>query len=107
MSSNVTHYVAPIKTDVVVDAVRLSEKKSNLWLDAWRDLRHRPLFWISIVLCVFVVIVSLWPSLFTSVPPQGQGACFLNQSNGGPTHSVTAYDYLGREIRLGLRFNFL
>ena len=28
------------------------------------------------------------------------------QSNGGPTHSVTQYDLLGREIRLGVRFNF-
>jgi outer membrane receptor protein involved in Fe transport len=28
------------------------------------------------------------------------------QSNGGPTHSVTQYDLLGREIRLGVRFNY-
>ena len=28
------------------------------------------------------------------------------QNNGGPTHSVAQYDYLGREIRLGVRFNF-
>jgi outer membrane receptor protein involved in Fe transport len=29
------------------------------------------------------------------------------QSNGGPIHSVTQYDLLGREVRLGIRFNFL
>jgi outer membrane receptor protein involved in Fe transport len=28
------------------------------------------------------------------------------QSNGGPIHSVTQYDLLGREIRAGIRFNF-
>jgi outer membrane receptor protein involved in Fe transport len=28
------------------------------------------------------------------------------QSNGGPLHSVTAYDLLGREVRGGVRFNF-
>jgi outer membrane receptor protein involved in Fe transport len=28
------------------------------------------------------------------------------QSNGGPTHSVTQYDLLGREVRAGVRFNF-
>ncbi|HKQ09914.1 MAG TPA: TonB-dependent receptor [Rhizomicrobium sp.] len=28
------------------------------------------------------------------------------QSNGGPIHSVTRYDYLGREVRLGVRVNF-
>jgi oligopeptide transport system permease protein len=26
--------------------VRVDEKPSNLWLDAWRDLRRRPVFWI-------------------------------------------------------------
>jgi outer membrane receptor protein involved in Fe transport len=28
------------------------------------------------------------------------------QSNGGPIHSVTQYDLLGREIRLGVRVNY-
>jgi iron complex outermembrane recepter protein len=28
------------------------------------------------------------------------------QSNGGPLHSVTAYDLLGREVRAGVRFTF-
>ncbi len=41
------------------------------------------------------------------IPPQMKpGTQDGVQSNGGPTHSVTAYDLLGREIRLGLRFNF-
>lgn len=93
MSSNPTnagsagtgHYVAPVKAEqVVVDAVRLDEKKSNLWLDAWRDLRRRPLFWISVVMCAVIVVVALWPSLFTSVPPAGTGACDLAKSNAGP-----------------------
>jgi hypothetical protein len=42
------HYVAPATSaTLVVDAVRVDEKPSNLWLDAWRDLRRRPVFWIS------------------------------------------------------------
>ena len=28
------------------------------------------------------------------------------QSNGGPIHSVTQYDLLGREVRAGVRVNF-
>jgi iron complex outermembrane receptor protein len=28
------------------------------------------------------------------------------QSNGGPIHSVTNYDLLGREVRAGIRFNY-
>jgi len=38
------------------------------------------------------------------IPPQMKpGTQDGIQSNGGPTHSVTAYDLLGREIRLGVR----
>jgi oligopeptide transport system permease protein len=87
-------YVAPIEDDALgaVDAVRISEKKSNLWLDAWRDLRRRPMFWISSVLILFIVFVALFPGVFTQVPPNDQ--CFLSadpahsnpyaSSNGGP-----------------------
>jgi iron complex outermembrane receptor protein len=40
------------------------------------------------------------------IPPQMKpGTSDGIQSNGGPTHSVTAYDLLGREIRLGVRVN--
>jgi oligopeptide transport system permease protein len=83
MSSN-THYVAPVTdTSVVVDAVKIHDKKSNLWLDAWRDLRRRPLFWLSLGVCALVLLVSVWPSLFASFPPAGPNACFLAKSNAG------------------------
>ena len=39
--TGVNHYVAPATTTtLVVDAVRVDEKPSNLWSDAWRDLRR-------------------------------------------------------------------
>lgn len=99
MSSNSTHYVAPTRTEtVVVDQLRLSEKKSNLWLDAWRDLRRRPTFWISIVFSLLIVVMAVAPNLFTSVPPSG-GACDLAKSNGGPEagHPL-GFTYLGCDI---------
>lgn len=65
-----------------VDAVRVSERKSNLWLDAWRDVRRRWMFWISAAFIVFIVIVALFPDLFTQVPPNDE--CYLANSNGGP-----------------------
>ncbi|MBY6060598.1 ABC transporter permease [Microbacterium esteraromaticum] len=77
------HYVAPVETTTVrVDAVHVDAKRSNLWLDAWRDLRRRPIFWISAAFVLLVVIVSLWPSLFTNVAPNN--GCQLSDSNGGP-----------------------
>jgi len=65
-----------------VDAVRVSDRKSNLWLDAWRDLRSRWMFWASAVVILFIVFVALFPSVFTSVPPNDQ--CYLANSDGGP-----------------------
>ncbi|WP_336660691.1 ABC transporter permease [Leucobacter sp. USHLN153] len=77
------HFVAPFDETPVapVDAVRVGEKKSNLWLDAWRDMRGRPMFWISSAVILIVILVSLFPTLFTQVDPR---ACDLAQSNAGP-----------------------
>lgn len=79
------HYVAPLdETPLVgIDSVTVAEKPSNLWIDAWHDLRRRPIFWISSALILLVVIVALFPGLFTQTPPNRE--CFLSNSNGGPT----------------------
>jgi oligopeptide transport system permease protein len=66
----------------VVDAVDTSEAPSSLWSDAWRDMRRRPLFWVSAALIVFVVLMATVPGLFTSVNPR---ECHLENSLGGPT----------------------
>lgn len=79
-----THYVAPLEETplVAVDTVSVAEQRSNLWIDAWRDVRGRPLFWISGVLILLVAVVALFPGLFTQVPPNND--CFLANSNGAP-----------------------
>ena len=64
-----------------VDAVRVSDKRSNLWLDAWRDLRGRWLFWVSAFMIVFIVFVALFPGVFTNEPPND--ACYLSAD---PSH---------------------
>ncbi|WP_125098938.1 ABC transporter permease [Leucobacter chromiireducens] len=78
------HFVAPFDETPVaaVDAVVVKEQKSNLWLDAWRDMRGRPMFWISAVIILVVIVVSLFPSLFTNVDPR---AADLGMSKEGPT----------------------
>lgn len=78
------HYVAPVEGDGLgaIDAVRVSERTSNLWIDAWRDLRGRPMFWISAVLIVFIMFVALFPSVLTAEDPT---ACALANSDGGPS----------------------
>jgi len=81
--ANQEHFVAPVETtSIAVDAVRIDAKRSNLWLDAWRDLRRRPVFWISAAFVLLIAVVSVWPSLFTDVAPNN--GCALANSNGGP-----------------------
>jgi oligopeptide transport system permease protein len=79
------HYVAPLEETplVAIDSVTTDGKPSNLWRDAWRDVRKRPMFWISSALILLIVIVALFPDLFTQVPPNND--CQLSNSNGAPT----------------------
>lgn len=77
------HYVAPFEETPVaaVDAVQISEKKSSLWIDAWRDMRKRPMFWVSSAIILLVLLVSFFPTLFTQVDPR---ACALKFANAAP-----------------------
>jgi oligopeptide transport system permease protein len=78
------HFVAPIKDTVVaVDAVKVSTAKPrSLWSEAWHDLRKRPTFWLALLILFIVVLMAVWPTLFTQTPPNDE--CFLSNSNAGP-----------------------
>lgn len=45
------------------------EKARSLGTDAWEELRHRRMFWISAALIVFFVLMAAFPQLFTSTDP--------------------------------------
>ncbi|WP_020017573.1 ABC transporter permease [Promicromonospora sukumoe] len=91
-------YVAPpeeVKVGVI-DAVDTSEAPSSLWADAWRDMRHRALFWVSAALIVFVVLMAVFPGLFTTTSPT---ECHLEDSLGGPTAGhIFGFDKQGCDI---------
>ena len=81
--TSATHYVAPIpEGTVAVDAIKIADKPSNLWRDAWSDMRKRPMFWISLAIVLVVLLMAVWPTLFTQTPPNSN--CQLSNSNGGP-----------------------
>lgn len=88
MSSNTplsaTHYVAPLdETPLVpVDNVSVDKKPSNLYIDAWRDMRKRVLFYVAGLGVLLVVVVAAFPTLFTSLDPL---MCSLEFSNDPPT----------------------
>lgn len=92
------HYVAPpedVKVEVV-DALDATEAPSSMWRDAWREMRHRPLFWVSAALIALVVTASVVPSLFTSLDP---GSCNLDNSLGDPSAGhIFGFDKQGCDI---------
>ncbi|MGW5608826.1 ABC transporter permease [Streptomyces sp. NPDC003753] len=52
----------------------------SLWSDAWRDLRRNPVFLASALVILFLVLISLWPSLITSGNPL---VCELSKAQEG------------------------
>ncbi len=95
--STQNHYVAPVATETIsVDAIRIAEKPSNLWRDAWRDLRRRPLFWLSVLLAAVFLLMALWPTLFTQVNPRAGDLMYSNEGPA-PGHPL-GYTFQGQDI---------
>lgn len=68
----------------------------SLWADAWRELRHRPMFWISLALILFFVTMSTFPQLFTSKDPTYANLQFARQP---PSASAWfGYDAQGADV---------
>ena len=65
-------FVAPLEETplAAVDAVDESAPSGGLFTEAWRQLRTRPLFIIPSVIIIALVVVSLFPSWFTSTDPR-------------------------------------
>ncbi|WP_189542621.1 ABC transporter permease [Streptomyces gelaticus] len=57
-----------------------AEKPHSLWSDAWRDLRRNPVFLISSLVILFLVIISIWPSLIADQDPLN---CNLGKAQEG------------------------
>src|SRR5262245_49186737 len=41
----------------------------SLWSDAWHDLRRNPVFIVSGLIILFLVVISIWPQLIASGNP--------------------------------------
>jgi oligopeptide transport system permease protein len=72
------------------------EKPRGLLGDAWYDLRHKPLFWVSAAFIALFVLMAAFPFLFTSVDPDyGE----LSRSRQGPSGDAWfGYDIQGKDI---------
>ncbi|MFD7916177.1 ABC transporter permease [Streptomyces sp. NPDC059752] len=72
------------------------EKPRSLWSDAWHQLRRNPVFIISSLMILFLVIISIWPQLIASGDPL---QCDLSKSQQGssPGHPF-GYDTQGCDV---------
>jgi oligopeptide transport system permease protein len=67
--------VVPLQVDAasgpeeVISEKALETGARSLRANAWRDLRSRPMFWISLALIVLFVVMAIFPQLFTSKDP--------------------------------------
>lgn len=79
-------FVAPVEETPLqaIDDVDTSSPPTSLWADAWRSLRRNPLFVVSTLLIIFIVVVVAFPGLFTSQSPT---KCLLAEHSLGPAQA--------------------
>ncbi|MEU8617199.1 ABC transporter permease [Streptomyces sp. NPDC048623] len=90
----------PSVTDTAAPAK--AEKGRSLWGDAWADLRRNPYFIVSSVLIVLLLVISGFPSMFTSASPTAGDLVhhFLSKPELGSVGSPEwlGYDQQGRSV---------
>ncbi|MFJ6776225.1 ABC transporter permease [Kitasatospora sp. NPDC091257] len=60
-----------VEQETLVESdVEKREEARSLWGDAWRDLRRRPIFLLSVVLIVLLVLIAIFPWAFTDANPR-------------------------------------
>ncbi|MER8182832.1 ABC transporter permease [Kitasatospora sp. NPDC094015] len=78
------------------------EKARSLGLDAWHDLRRRPIFIVSALLIVLLIVIAIAPGLFTSVDPRAGDLRLHYLTKPNYSHLFQAdwfgYDGQGRSI---------
>ncbi|WP_052423820.1 ABC transporter permease [Nonomuraea candida] len=74
-------------------------KPASLWTDAWYDLRRRPMFIISVIIILVLLVMSFWPSLFSSIDPYNARTCDLSTARQGPSPGhLFGRDNLGCDV---------
>ncbi|MEU9789760.1 ABC transporter permease [Streptomyces sparsogenes] len=68
----------------------------GLWSDAWRDLRRNPVFVVSALIILFLVLIAIWPQLITDGNPY-RGDLAKAQDGPAPGHPF-GYDLQGRDV---------
>ncbi|MFB7877448.1 ABC transporter permease [Nocardia sp. NPDC056064] len=72
MHESQRHFVAPPDEVEVLATDRVTDTgtPTSIWGDAWRRLRRNPVFLVAVVLIALVLLIVVWPSLFTGQDPR-------------------------------------
>ncbi|MEO3874555.1 ABC transporter permease [Nonomuraea sp. B12E4] len=74
-------------------------KPASLWSDAWYDLRRRPMFILSMIIILVLLVMSFWPSLFTAIDPFNARTCDLATARQAPSPGhLFGKDNLGCDV---------
>ncbi|MFC7305058.1 ABC transporter permease [Streptomyces monticola] len=85
----------------VQDTAPVAGKPRSLGADAWRDLRRKPQFVVSAALILLFLVISAFPTLFTSASPSlGELAKTLQKPELGHIGQADwfGYDLQGRSV---------
>ncbi|MFE7902991.1 ABC transporter permease [Streptomyces sp. NPDC057424] len=101
-SATVDAVAPPAVGGPALESAEKKEKPRSLWGDAWYDLRHRPMFWVSSVLLVLLLVIAAFPGWFASVNPRDGDLVHHYLSKPELTHFFQpdwfGYDQQGRSI---------
>ncbi|WP_329040336.1 ABC transporter permease [Streptomyces sp. NBC_00178] len=93
---------APAGTAAPQSATAAVGKPRSLWSDAWHDLRRSPLFVVSAVLIIFLLVMAVFPGLFTGADPRYADLAhhYLQKPKWGNVFQEDwfGYDIQGRSI---------
>jgi oligopeptide transport system permease protein len=87
-----TPAVATERETTLAPPAEETARGQSLWSNAWQELKHNPLFWISSALILLFVVMAIAPGLFTRTDPT---AADLRLARQGPSASA----WFGRDFQ--------
>lgn len=91
------HTVEPaLQPEVSSESDVQEDAPAGMWMEAWRRLRRRPLFWISVAIILLVLLVAAFPRLFTDLDPNQSD--LMNSLEGSQPGHIFGFTQQGYDV---------